>query len=80
MKKMISMFLSLVLLCAAFTASAEANDPLYATVSDALAAAGEFPVTVPSLKRMTRTGNFSRPPGRRSPNRWTRPMTPWTRM
>lgn len=44
MKKMISMFLSLVLLCAAFTASAEANEPLYATVGDALAAAGEFPV------------------------------------
>ena len=44
MKKMISMFLSLVLLCAAFTVSAEANEPLYATVGDALAAAGEFPV------------------------------------
>ncbi len=44
MKRIISAFLSLVLLCAAFTASAEANEPLYATVGDALAAAGEFPI------------------------------------
>ena len=44
MKRIILAFLSLVLLCAAFTASAEANEPLYATVGDALAAAGEFPI------------------------------------
>ena len=44
MKRIISVFLSLVLLFSAFTALAEANEPLYATVGDALAAAGEFPI------------------------------------
>ena len=49
MKKMIALvlstlLLSAMLLCAALPALAEAMDPLYATVGDALAAAGEFPI------------------------------------
>jgi len=44
MKKTIALVLSLMLLCAAFAALAENTAPLYATVGDALAAAGENPI------------------------------------
>jgi len=44
MKKMIPHVLSVMLLCAAFCAFAESMEPMYATVGDALAAAGEFPI------------------------------------
>lgn len=44
MKKMISLLLSVVLLCAAFAALAESLEPMYATVGDALAKAGEMPI------------------------------------
>lgn len=41
---MLALVLSVVMLFAAFGALAEALEPIYATVGDALAAAGEFPV------------------------------------
>lgn len=44
MKKIIALFLSLMLLCATFTTLAEMMGPMYATVGDALAAAGENPI------------------------------------
>ena len=44
MKKVIALMLSVMLLCAAFSALAEEMEPLYATVGDALAAAGENPI------------------------------------
>lgn len=44
MKKMIALVLSVLMLCAALTALAENMEPLYATVGDALAAAGESPI------------------------------------
>ena len=43
-KKMIALALSAMLLCAAFTALAESLEPLYATIGDALAKAGENPI------------------------------------
>ena len=45
MKKMIALLLAAILLCPAFAALAETTmEPLYATVGDALAAAGENPI------------------------------------
>ena len=44
MKKMFALALVLVMLCAAFGALAEGMEPMYATVGDALAAAGENPI------------------------------------
>ena len=44
MKRMIALVLSAMLLCTAFGAAAEELAPMYATVGDALAAAGESPI------------------------------------
>lgn len=44
MKKIVALILSVMLLCVSFTALAETMEPLYATVGDALAAAGENPI------------------------------------
>lgn len=44
MKKMLALVLSMMMLFAAFGALAEALEPMYATVGDALAAAGENPI------------------------------------
>ena len=44
MKKMIALVLAVMLLCPAFAALAEAMKPMYATVGDALAKAGEYPI------------------------------------
>ena len=44
MKKMIALALVLVMLFAAFSALAEGMEPMYATIGDALAVAGENPI------------------------------------
>lgn len=44
MKKMFALVLAVMMLCAAYTAMAETTAPLYATIGDALSAAGENPI------------------------------------
>lgn len=44
MKKMLALILTVMMLFAALGALAEVTEPMYATIGDALAAAGEFPI------------------------------------
>ena len=44
MKKIIALVLSVMMMCIALCAMAENTEPMFATVGDALAAAGEFPI------------------------------------
>ena len=44
MKKIIALVLSVMMMCTALCAMAENTEPMFATVGDALAAAGEFPI------------------------------------
>lgn len=45
MKKMIALVLSVIMMCTALCAMAENTEPMFATVGDALAAAGELPIS-----------------------------------